>query len=309
MKFLIFFEDSVKQQILNNQLNVISAKVELSKNYTFGNSTAALDYKVHQVTSQWSTGFTSDSLANLTFDANDLTTGKTFTDSINTFSISEQTAFNWLKSYADTGLTPNKGIYLKPTVNSEKIIGFQALVEEDDPIPYLRVIVEKPGVYRDTLNYFPSIDLSVVSGNLPDVGSENIGIQAGLNSRALILFDLSKLPKAASINFAKLTVTLDTLKTVTGTNFDNSLAVNYVKDSSSLAYDSTFSLQLDRDGNTFTGDITALIGLIISEQKNHGLMIFPGDKLNGVELFAIKGSSTSNFAERPKLQIKYTTTK
>ena len=310
MKFLIFFADSIKQQILNNQLNVISAKVELTKNYTFGNNSSALDYSVHQVTNKWSTGFTSDSLSSLTFDANDLSTGKTFTDSLNTFSISSQTAFNWLKSYADTGMTQSNGIYLKPSSSSGKIIGFQALVEdEDSPIPYLRMIVENPGVYQDTLSYFPSIDLSVVSGNLPDVGTENIGIQAGLNSRARVYFDLSKLPKNATINFAKLTVTLDTLKTVTGTNFENSLAVYYVKDSASLAYDSTFSLQLDREGNTFSGDVTAIIGLMTSQQENHGFMIFPGDKFNGVELFAIKGSNASNLADRPKLQIKYTTNK
>jgi len=309
VKFLIFFADSIKQQIINNELTVLSAKVEFTKNYTFGNSSAPIDYSVHQINSSWSTGFTSDSLTLLSFDANDISFGKTFTDTINTFNFDNQTALNWLKARADSITPIDNGLYVKPSMSSEKIIGFQALSIDDLSIPSLEIVIQKAGVYIDTLSYFPSIDLSVISGSLPDVGFENIGIQAGLNSEARLFFNLSSLPKGIVVNYAKLILTIDTIKTITGSSFTNSLRVNYLTDSTSLIIDSTFSLFLDRDSNTFEGSVTSFVQRTLIENNNQGLLLSASDKLNGVELFAIKGSNAAIFTERPKLQIIYTSKK
>ena len=309
VKFLIFFADSIKQQIINNELTVLSAKVEFTKNYTFGNSSAPIDYSVHQINSSWSTGFTSDSLTLLSFDANDISFGKTFTDTINTFNFDNQTALNWLMARADSITPIDNGLYVKPSMSSEKIIGFQALSIDDLSIPSLEIVIQKAGVYIDTLSYFPSIDLSVISGSLPDVGFENIGIQAGLNSEARLFFNLSSLPKGIVVNYAKLILTIDTIKTITGSSFTNSLRVNYLTDSTSLIIDSTFSLFLDRDSNTFEGSVTSFVQRTLIENNNQGLLLSASDKLNGVELFAIKGSNAAIFTERPKLQIIYTSKK
>ena len=309
IKFLIFFADSIKQQLTNNELSVLSAKVEFTKNYTFGNSTVPIDFSVHKINSNWSTGFTSDSLTLLTYDANDISFSKTFSDSINGFNFDTQTALNWLKASADSSIPIDNGLYIKPAMSSEKIVGFQALTIEDLPIPSLKIIIQKTGVYSDTLSYFPSVDLSVVSGSLPDVGTENIGIQAGLNSEARLFFDLSSLPKDIVVNYAQLILTVDTIKTITGTSFTNSLRVNYVTDSTSSAIDSTFSLFLDRDANTFKGSVTSFIQRTLIENNNQGLLLSASDKINGVELFAIKGSNAAVFTERPNLQIIYTSKK
>ena len=309
VKFLIFFADSIKQQIKNNELSVLSAQVEFTKNYTYGSSSAPIDYSVHKINSNWSTGFTSDSLTLLMFDANDISFGKSFSDSLNSFYFDNQTALNWLKSRADSITQVDNGLYIKPSMNSEKIIGFQALSIDDVSIPSLEIVIQKAGVYIDTLSYFPSIDLSVISGLLPDVGTENFGIQAGLNSEARLFFDLSTLPKDIVVNFAQLILTVDTIKTITGSSFSNSLRVNYITDSTSFAIDSTFSLFLDRDGNTFQGSVTSFVQRTLIENNNQGLLLSASDKLNGVELFAIKGSNATIFTERPKLQIIYTSKK
>ena len=309
IKFLIFFADSIKQQLTNNELSVLSAKVEFTKNYTFGNSTVPIDFSVHKINSNWSTGFTSDSLTLLTYDANDISFSKTFSDSINGFNFDTQTALNWLKASADSSIPIDNGLYIKPAMSSEKIVGFQALTIEDLPIPSLKIIIQKTGVYSDTLSYFPSVDLSVVSGSLPDVGTENIGIQAGLNSEARLFFDLSSLPKDIVVNYAQLILTVDTIKTITGSSFTNSVRVNYITDSTNLAIDSTFSLFLDRDGSTFKGSVTSFIQRTLIESNNQGLLLSASDKLNGVELFAIKGSNAAALAERPNLQIIYTSKK
>lgn len=309
IKFFISLADSTKLQLKNNELTVISANVELTKNYTYGTATAPIDYSVHKINSKWSTGFTSDSLASLVFDANDISFSKTFSDSINSFKFDNQTALDWMKARADTIIPIDNGLYIKPSLSSDKIVGFQALTIEELPIPYLRIVVEKAGAFVDTLSYFPSIDLSVISGSLPNVGTENIGIQAGLNSEGRLFFNLSSLPKEIVVNYAQLTLTLDTLQTITGSSFTNSLRVNYITDSASLAIDSSLSLFLARDGNAFKGSVTSFIQRSLVENSNHGLLLSASDKLNGVELFAIKGSNAAIFPERPKLQIIYTSKK
>lgn len=307
IKFLIYLDDSIKQQIIDNELSVLSANVQLTQDYTYGSSTSSLDYSVHKINSDWSTGFTSDSLSLLSYEANDVSSNRVFSDSINTFDFDTQLVTSWLKSSADTSLPAPDGIYIKPSFGSEKIIGFYALsTAEDIPVPLLNIVIEKAGVYTDTLSYFPSVDLSVVSGSLADVGSENIGIQAGLNSEARIFFDLSELPENIIVNYAQLTLTLDTLKTITGSSFTNSLRVNYLTDSSTVLIDSAYLLYLDRDSNRFKGSVTTYIQRSLLEKSNHGLLVAPSDKLNGVELFAIKSSNNAIFSERPKLQIIYT---
>lgn len=309
IKFLIYFADSTKQQLLNNEITVTSAKIEFTRNYTFGDSAAQIDYNVYKINSSWSTGFTSDSLSLLSFDANDVSFSKTFSDTINSFYFDNQIALSWLKANADTNLPAVNGLYIKPTANSEKIIGFQALSVEDVPIPALKIVIQKAEVYTDTVSFFPSIDISVVSGSLPDVGTENFGIQSGLNSEARLFFDLSSLPEGIVVNYAQLTLTIDTLKTVTGSSYTNSLRVNYLTDSVSLLIDSSFALFLDREQNTFKGSVTSYIQRALVENNNQGLLVAASDKLNGVEIFAIKGSNAINFDERPKLQIIYTSKK
>jgi len=307
IKFLIYFADSIKQQIINNELSILSAKIEYTQNYTFGNSTSPLDYSVHKINSDWSLGFTSDSLPLLSYDANDVSSNKVFSDSVNTFEIETPLVLNWMKSIADTNLPIENGIFIKPLPSSEKIAGFYALsITPEIPVPLLNIIIEKAGVYTDTLSFFPSVDLSVISGSLPDVGNENIGIQAGLTTEARIFFDISKLPKDIIINYAQLTLTLDTTQTITGSNYTNSLRVNYLTDSSSLTIDSSYLLVLNRDGNTFKGSITSYIQRALIENINNGLLISPSNKIDGVELFAIKSSNASVLSERPNLQIIYT---
>ena len=309
IKFLIYYDDSIKQQLINNELAVLSAEVKFTKDYTFGNSTAAIDFSAHKINSGWSIGFTSDSLPFLNFDAADIGFDKSFSDSINSFNFDTQLALSWLKARADSSAPANNGLYLQPSLSSEKIIGFQALTIEDLPFPLLDIVIEKSGVYIDTLSYFPSVDLSVVSGSLPDAGTENIGIQAGLNSEARLFFDLSSLSKEIIVNYAELTLTVDSLKTVTGSSFTNSLRVNYITDSTNYSIDSTLLVFLDREDNTFKGDITVYLQKAVLSNNNQGLVLSAGDKLNGVELFAIKGSNASVFTERPRLQIKYTSRK
>lgn len=306
IRFLIYLNDSLTTQLKNNQLVVTDAFIQFTKNYSFGDSLAAIDYTVHKILSSWSTGFTSDSLSLLSFDANDISSNKIFSDSINSFKLDNSVAYGWLKAHADSNFSVNNGLYIKPSASSDKIIGFQALSTLAVPLPYLFTVIEKPGVYVDTLKFFPSVDLSVITGSIADVGSENFAVQSGINSLARIFFDFSNLPRTSVINNAVLTLTLDTLKTVTGSSFSNSLRVNYLTDSVNLVIDSTSLIFMDRVNRTFRATVTSYIQQSLIKKNYQGFLISAADKMNGMELFALKGSNASIYAEKPKLEIIYT---
>lgn len=306
IRFLIYLNDSITTQLKNNQLVVTDAFIQFTKNYSFGDSLAPVDYTVHKILSSWSTGFTSDSLSLLSFDANDISYNKVFSDSINSFKLDNSVVYSWLKAHADSDFSVNNGLYIKASLSSNKIIGFQALSTLDVPLPYLFTVIEKPGVYVDTLKFFPSVDLSVIIGTIADVGSENFAVQSGINSLAKIFFDLSNLPRSAVINNAVLTLTLDTLKTVTGSSFSNSLRVNYLTDSANLVIDSTSLIFMDRVNHTFRATVTSYIQQNLIKKNYQGFLISAADKMNGMELFALRGSNASIYAERPKLEIIYT---
>lgn len=64
------------------------------------------------------------------------------------------------------------------------MLGFTAFNTSGENDPRLRIIVEKPGAYVDTLIGYISTDLSVVLGDIPNVGIENLAIQSSLTSEA-----------------------------------------------------------------------------------------------------------------------------
>jgi hypothetical protein len=310
MKFLIILSDSIRTAMLNDSATVKSSWIELSKVYTFGDSLAPLDFTVHKVNSPWTaSGFDADSLPGLSYDASDLSSNRKFTDTLTTFTLSNSIATEWLKESADTTLSSSEGIYFKPSQNAKKVIGYQALSISSSVATLLKIVIEKPGVYTDTLTFFPAQDISVVKGNLPQIPQEDIMVQAGLIANSKIWFDVSRIPGNTLINHAELTFNVDTLETVTGDNYLNSLVAINLSDSTTLAYDTLQSIVLYRNGNQFTGNITAIVQKWIDTGENQGMLIQANNQSRGLELFALKGSSAKDYSLRPRLKIIYTSQK
>jgi hypothetical protein len=131
-------------------------------------------------------------------------------------------------------------------------------------------------------------------------------VQAGLVINSRLLFNVSAIPPNTLINYANLTLTLDTVATIVGSNYINALTVLLLTDSSARAYDSTQTITLSRSGNTFQGNIAAYVQSWIDKGVNEGLLIQVTSQIDGLELFAIKGSNAASRALRPRLQITYT---
>jgi hypothetical protein len=113
------------------------------------------------------------------------------------------------------------------------------------------------------------------------------------------------LPKGLVVNNAELILTRDTLNSVSGTIFNNSLRASFLRYSDSLNTQGT-AVSLTFSGNKYTGNITSFLRNWIDTDENNGLLLQAGNQFDGLELFAIYGSDALDLSLRPRLKVTYT---
>jgi hypothetical protein len=307
LKFVFALPDSIKEDIKNNRLSVLSSWVELVKVYSFGDSSAAFEYDAFKINEFWSsTSFTSDSLQFLDVDNIDLSSNpQVKNDSLYSFNLDNTLVSSWLLNNADSSRATNYGILVSPTLNTNKILGFTAYNITATNDPRLKVVINKPGVFTDTITGFISSDLSAIVGDLASVGSENISVQSGLSAHSKLFFDLSNISTNTVINSAKLTLYSDTVLTKMGKPYTNVLRVYLFSDSTANEVNINYASSLSKIGNTYSGDVTSIIRAIINGIDNQGLLIKSLNDLSGVDLYVFKGSNATDYTKRPKLEILY----
>jgi hypothetical protein len=211
-----------------------------------------------------------------------------------------------MKNSADNSLESNYGIYLKPTDMSGKVSGFEALTPTSSEAAKLFVVIEKPGVYTDTINGFIFADISLVDGDLPALPSGVVGMQSGVAVNSKLTFDISGLPKGLVVNDAELILTQDTVNSVLGTGFNNYVRTFFLEDSDSLNAEGT-PVILAFNNNQFIGTITSFLRNWVQSGENNGLLLETGNKVDGLELFVVYGSDAAELSLRPHLKVTYTT--
>jgi len=303
IKFETGLADSIKEAILNDSITVTNAIMELQQTYSFGEASATFDFTVHKVTSNWSVDFNEDSLAGLQYESMDSKEAKDVNDSVTSITLNNQLLQDWLNIIADTSLSGNYGVYIKPTDNTQKVLGYQAITQTLADVPIIKVIIEKTGAYIDTITFRSTADLTIMQGSVPTVSSGNIPIRAGYIVNGKLFFNLSPLPEKIVVNKAELVLTVDTSETKVGSSYANSLQIYFLFDSTNTDSISSSSVTFSRAGNIFSGNITTYVRAWL-ENNNHGLILTPSNPTTGVELFVIKGSDA--VLNKPLLKITFT---
>jgi hypothetical protein len=307
VKFIFGLEDSLKTDVLDGNINVLDSWIVLTNRYVYGDTLASMDFTAHKVNSSWSySDFTIDSLSSLQYESDDISTNLEISDTTYVFQIDESLVLSWMKNAADNSLESNYGIYLKPTDMSSKVIGFQALTTISTAAAKLFVVIEKEGVYADTINGFVIGDISLVDGNLPSLPAGIIGMQSSIAINSKLTFDVSELPKGLVVNSAELILMQDTVNSVQGSVFSNNLRAYFLTSSDSLNTEGN-STALTYNDKKFSGNISGFIRSWIATGENYGLLIQPGIQIDGLELFAIYGSDAAEYSFRPRLRVTYTT--
>jgi hypothetical protein len=304
--FIFGLADSTKADVLADNINVLDSWVELYNRYTYVDTLATMNFTVHKVNSYWSAAtFTIDSLPTLQYDADDVSSNFSINDSMYTFHLENSLLLGWLKNAADNTLENNFGIYLDPTLSSNKVMGFQALTSLSSVATNLTVVIEKPGSYVDTINGYINADVSMVDGPVPSLSQGLMCAQSSVAINSKLKFDLGVLPHGIDINQAELFITYDSSNSVKGSTSNNSLRVLYLSGDDSTTTEGS-AITLLYSNSQFSGDITPFVRTWLSRSENHGILIETGSPITGLDLFALKGSDYNDVSERPRLRITYT---
>jgi hypothetical protein len=300
--------DSNKSDLLNGNAVVADSWIVFTKTYAFGDTSVnQINFGAYNINTSWtSSGFTSDSLNNFSYDNNDVSGQKTLAaDSTNIYKvhINGSAIQSEITNYANS--IQDNGLYLKPSSSGNTVWGFGSVTSAYPPA--LVVVLNKLGVISDTLYFNILNDVSVLSGDIVS-GAQDIYLQPGLVGQSRVAFDMSIIPVGSIINQAKLLLTLDRSNTVNGTAFNSDILCYNIADSASKIIDSTMSYItiLQQDSVTYEGDITSFVQKWVTNKMNQGLLLTPADGLDGMDIFAFKGSNSSNAFQRPRLLIFYT---
>lgn len=308
-QILLAFGLSIAEKYLANydSLNFVSASLTFIRTYSFGDGNQPFNVSVHQITHDWNSGYTLDSLAKLTYEPSSVLLSSSVTDSAYNLSLNTNLIKEWFLAAKDTTKAKNYGVLIKPN-GICRFTGFAASTSYNNDVPVLKLILAKSTAYetfQDTLTYYGSVDVHVISGQFPEVSPLTTTIQCGTGVEGKLLFDLSKLPNDAVVNKAILTLTLDTLNTKTGSTFVDGLAAYEFVDSLKDTTDATAAASLTRTGNTYTGDIQRIINDMLYKKTNQGILITSPYLKNGLENYALYNSSALNGALKPRLVITY----
>lgn len=310
MKFLIFMPDSIKDAVNDGTLEILSSTMEIEPIYTYANKSNYFDFNVHKINSSWnSLTFDKDSLSDLSYDDFDLSSNRNYSDTLITFDFDKELTQDWLQySAAEEQANNNRGIYFNYEASSNKIVGFPAIsYEEDNKLARLKIVVEVPGSFLDTMVVEVTSDVHIVLGDLPVGNQENISIQGGIVVRANLMIDVSQIPDNTIINQAILKISYDESESLIGTITSDSLGVAALVDYNTNELDEDlYPTLLKREGSIYSGDITRFVQSWVSNQENNGLQIFLVNEITTVNKVALKGASPADQNLKPYLEVIYT---
>lgn len=307
LRFTFTLADSIKEDVIAGSTKILSASITFTNNYSIGEASAPYDFAIHKVNQFWTPlGFSADSLSTLSYDPDDRIISKNITDTLTTIELDTSLVHDWLLYASDATMGSNLGIYLNPSEQSQKVLGFEAFSVSGTNYPSVQLIIEKAGVYVDTLTSSIFGDVSIVAGDLPVADIGNIIVQSGLTVNSRLYFDLSVLPEGSVINKAELFLTEDTLKSKVGSNYSSIISSFFVIDSTTDSSDAASVILLTKSGNIFSGEITSFARSWQFNNNNQGIILKNYDRLNGLEKFVLYGSDYIDQQLRPKIKITYT---
>lgn len=308
LRFLTLLPDSVLSEIEKDSITVLGSWMELYPKHTLGDASAPFDFKVNEIKEEWlPANFNQDSLDLLMIGTDDVILTKDINnDTLYTIGLNTEMVGAWVLAALDS-VTKNFGLILKPTDNTNKIIGFQGISSTAETLPVIKVIVQKPGSFTDTLDLPLNTDVHVPSGEFPTSTDDSIILEGGLTAKGKLFFDLTNaIPQNATANSAKLVLTIDTLNSFMNNNFVESISYSILSDSATNEIASEYgTLLLTKDGDKYIdNNFVQFLNRWLNGVDNQGIRLRINNDISTLSRLKIFGS-TSDVAIRPKLIVTY----
>lgn len=309
LKFLFYDQlpDSVKDALLADSLVINDAWVTAPIIYRYPSDFGSFDFSVHKITDQWSAlDFTIDSLHMLSFDENNEYISSEIGDSLFEFHFQPEAVYDWFMSEVSDSIE-NYGLYLRPEGGSG-VLGFPALTTTlTDDRMHLSCIVEKPGAFIDTLDFYTSADVHVVERDIPLGLEDKIIMSAGVITRGKIKFDLTPLPDRIIVNYAIMRLYIDEVETLQGSNPSDTLYFTMIEDSTGTVYETSPSVLGTADSTKVSANVTEMVQRWVNRpEENFGLRLQLTDEKTSVNKLVLYGSGSADSTKLPNLEIVYT---
>ncbi len=308
IKFNFVLPDSITTYLKNNQLNITGSWIELKPNYVLGDTLFNnFMFSVYRINSKWNANtITEDSLNSLDYGNTNLADNFIYTDTTIQFNFSTEVSESWLKRQVDDSQQDDNGILFVPETDG-MVLGFQALtLNPKDELPTLKIVVENPGVFTDTLSATPTTDVHIVKGDLPQTAPDSFVLQDGLPVRAKFFIGLEKISANTAINRATLTFYVNTDETIQGNIKSDSLAVYIYEDSLKNKINKDYGrIILKRTFDTYTGDVTSFVQRWINGLNNEGVRINLTDETRALSKIVLYSNAVADTTKRPLLEIDY----
>lgn len=311
IRFNFYMPDSVKNAVKNSAIIINSARLKLFPIYRLGDSTRNnYSIEVREILSWWESDyFNIDSLKSSKYQvgSDQIQVSQSDEDSLYFIQLSNDKVFEWLRIYSADTLPKPPGILLSPSPTTEYVKGFASINSGFVITTSVIELVYTMNSIIDTI-YFSSVaDLHVVEKEIPyGTNVEKIVLQSGLKEKALLAFDLSSIPNRAIINAAYLRLYLNENESVFGSSYQDSIYVQFVKDSANVTIDSITSFTLIKSMNGYyEGNISYYVQKWIDGVDNQGVILHAKDPIGGLERFVFYGPGSPYLEKRAKLIINY----
>ena len=285
----------------------LSAVIKIPINYMFKKSSGNLKLSVHEISQPWDEKtFTWDNCAiNGFYNSNIETTFvRSNIDSAELVLAIDVTPI--VRRWVIAGTDVPNGIILIPvtdTLYSNIIVGTR------NSIDTMVVTYRDTGTTLKTLSVIATQQTFVANGSIPQIDTVSF-IQAGVGYRNLMRFDISSIPRRASITQAIFEVTSDEISSLRNSYSHDSLIVYLARNDTfpytSITLGTICSKSSDASHLFYSADIKTIVQQWVVHEPNYGLILSSYGELISFDRFAIFSASSQDLSCRPKLKIKYT---
>lgn len=283
--------DSIAGRV--TKLKVLKAEILLYPLYIIG--TKNFNFEVQTINKFWDyTKNNSQIISDITPNmSNNILFNSTVNDSLITLLIDTNVVSNWMKAvFYDTTLK-NYGIRISSTTNNAilAINGYSPYT--NTKLTSLKVTyydIEKKKEF--TFTVWPSVDLSVFKGNLPDFDANKYTLaQGGFTIATKVLFNFPTKFYKSVINKAILSFDIDTI--LSTKNFSDTIYVSLLSnENGDEVYGGAYTIYKAGKKGHYEGSIVPLMQALSNNNvSNYGLKLFYGRNINSIDKVYFKKES------------------
>jgi hypothetical protein len=278
-----------------------SATLNFRITYKYKDSLGTIGFEIHNMRTDFTPG---------TYTWDSLTTSSYSDTVLGTYTAAIQPGDTILSVRLDTGAVRSwvnnkkSSLILLPTNASTMILGLATVNSNESYQPKLSIAYHDSVDSTHVDSIFTMQRVSITNCALPSV-TQHVFVQGSIAERGLMKFDVSGIPKNASVTQATLQLSLDTTISVLGYSSDSSVIAEIALDDSAKPTEGgLYGKGTFQNSHTVTFSIASVVQQWVTNRVNHGLVLRVLSEYVKFDRYSFY-DATAPSSLKPKLSIKY----